>query len=130
MYHFLPKLALVWMFLFCFERHGEYLLAWQRPGLLGGEEAYSHGILWDLPRLAGESWDGDAWVLGAGGCYSGLISKEWWGGMSSGSKAMQRRDPLRSGIMFISGFAFPSWSTNLNLKAAFEMERLSVIACY
>ena len=70
---------------------------------LFSEEAWSRGISWDLPRLAGESWDRDLWVLGAGGCCSGLYS--WEEEMSFGPKATPSWDPLRSGIMFTGGFA-------------------------
>lgn len=93
---------------------------------LFSEEAWSRGISWDLPRLAGESWNGDLWVLGVGGCCSGLTPErgnELW----PKSYAELRSTEVRNHVHW--WVCCPFCSTTLDLKTAIEMERLSVIAC-
>lgn len=94
----------------------------RKPDLVGFGEIY-------------QGWQGNPGMealesRGAGGRWSRLIPKKSWGGTGSGPEALQRRDWLRSGIVCINGFASPSCSTALDLKAAMEMERLSMKASW
>ena len=92
----------------------------RKPDLAGSREIY-------------RGWQGNPGMEAlrlwrVGGRCSRLIPKKSRGGTGSGPEALQRRDRLRSGIMFTNGFARPSCSTALDLKAAIEVERLSMKA--